>query len=214
MARGKHSADGGLFFCEREKKIESVYNDDYYLDDSAPKARIIISIILIILIICIGFFITKKYYFGNENKANEVVAENVVENNMLDIYESFKVLGKIKIDKLGVEEYILDSKSEDALKKGVIKLYGTSLNNYGNLCLAGHNTEKIFGRLQELNVGDSIILIDKDLSETIYEVKESLTVEPDNLTELLQNDEKVELTLITCKDGSTERLIIKAEEKR
>ena len=43
-------------------------------------------------------------------------------------------------------------------------------------------------------------------------MKDSYSVEPDNLEVLIQNASKVEITLITCENGSTKRLVIKAEE--
>ena len=67
-----------------------------------------------------------------------------------------------------------------------------------------------FGAVME--VGDNFTVIEKDLKETTYEVKEIYTVEADDLKCLLQNEEKIEITLITCNNASTTRLIVKAEE--
>ncbi len=42
--------------------------------------------------------------------------------------EEYPVLGKIKIEKIQIEQPIFDSAEEEALQKGVIKLYGGNLN--------------------------------------------------------------------------------------
>ena len=67
-------------------------------------------------------------------------------------------------------------------------------------------------KLNELLVGDSFTIIDKDLTETKYEIKEVVSVEPDDLTVLLPNEEVMQITLITCENGSTTRLVVKAEK--
>jgi LPXTG-site transpeptidase (sortase) family protein len=221
MAKGKHSADGGgYYFDQKNERIEEkndINNDEYYEEyDDEPnitKIKIICALVAIIVIVGVALFISTR----GSNKDN---SENLVQTNtvaepiaMESTYEGYKVLGKIKIKKLNVEQYILDSTEEEALKKGISKLYGGSLNNYGNLCLAGHNFDNMFGKLNELDKGDIITIVEKDFSETEYEVKDILTVEPTDLEALIPDENKVEITLITCESASTERLIIKAEEK-
>ena len=128
--------------------------------------------------------------------------------------EGYKVLGKIKIDKIEVEQYILDSTDEKALKAGVGKLNGGSLNQIGNFAIVGHNFDKFFKRLPELRVGDTIVIIDKNMKETSYNVTDINEVDPDDLTPLLTQIGKTEITLITCQDGATKRFIIKAEKPK
>ena len=45
-----------------------------------------------------------------------------------------------------------------------------------------------------------------------YEIKSIYSVEADDLKCLLQDDTKIEITLVTCENGSTTRLVVKAEE--
>lgn len=225
MAKGKHSADGGYIFDdkverkytsrEEEEREEYLDNTLDYEEDDEPnyeKIRIVCGIVIGLIIIGIAAFVATKDFKGKT--VENVVANTVETNTMESTYENYVVLGKIKIEKIGLEQYILDSKEEDAMKKGIVRLYGGSLNNYGNLCLAGHNFDNLFGKLNELDNGDTIKIIEKDFSETEYKVKEILTVEPDDLTVLIPKEDKVELTLITCENASTKRLVIKAEEKK
>ena len=104
------------------------------------------------------------------------------------------------------------STSDKALKLGVGKLYGGNLNSNGNLSIAGHNEKDKFQDLEELEKGDTFIIVDKDLKETTYKITDITSVEPDDLECLRSDDSKTEITLITCQNGTTSRLIVKAEK--
>lgn len=227
MGRGKHSAYGGedySFNSSYKSSFESKSEPDFepeledneisFLeddDDNFPKKKIII-IIAIIIVIVITIFAIYKIFF---DKPEETVTNEptITEEKMAERIAGYQVLGKIIIKDLNVEQYILNSTEEEALKNGVGKLYGATLNNYGNFCIAGHNFDKVFKDLGELEIGDEFTIVDKNLDETTYEIKDIYTVEPDDLKCLMQNDDKIEITLITCENGATTRLIVKAEEK-
>lgn len=205
MAGGKHSSDGGSFefnFKPLNGKLKSI---------NWIKVLVIITILVVIggSILCAKMIIESKNAQNNNQEAEPVVQEKSGLPNDLDGYE---ILGKIKIDKINVEQYILNSKESEALEKGVSKLYGNELNGYGNFCISGHNYENIFAKLNELEVGDNFKIIDKEEKETNYRIKEIYQVEPDNLECLIQDEEKIEVTLITCENGATTRLIVKAEK--
>ena len=192
-----------------EGKNYSDYEDEYEDENGINMKKVFIVIFIIAIIIFIVAFLY------NKSKKNDNTSLNESSSNtqaMSSQYEGYKVLGQLKIDKIGITQYILDSTDEDALKKGVCKIYGGSLNNYGNFCIVGHNYEDIFAKLSNLAEGDTISIIDKKMQETEYKISKIYSVEPDNLECLTQDDSKVEITLITCKDGSTERLVLKAEK--
>ena len=192
-----------------EGKNFSDYEDEYEDENGINMKKVFIVIFIIAIIIFIVAFLY------NKSKKNDNTSLNESSSNtqaMSSQYEGYKVLGQLKIDKIGITQYILDSTDEDALKKGVCKIYGGSLNNYGNFCIVGHNYEDFFAKLSDLVEGDTISIIDKKMQETEYKITKIYSVEPDNLECLTQDDSKVEITLITCKDGSTERLVLKAEK--
>ncbi len=189
---------------------EEDFDDQYYADESRRKKAIIC--ICGIIAVLIGAFVI-YLAFGRKNQSIATNTINTaVENKLIASYHGYNVLGKIKIEKIDVEQYILDSVNDEALKNGVGKLYGTTLNSYGNFCIAGHNYSNIFGKLSELEVGDKFIIIDKNLKETEYKITQKFSSEPEDLKALVQDEEKIEITLITCENSSTTRLIIKAEE--
>lgn len=189
-------------------------NDDDYYDDEPEinYKKIIIVVISIIVIIAIAFGIYKLVFANKEESTEDDQTSQMSEENMPTSIAGYKVLGQVIIKDLGVEQYILNLAEDNALKNGVVKLYGVALNNYGNFCMAGHNYEGIFKDLEKLNVDDKIVIKDTKNIEYEYKVTSVKTVEPDDLNCLLQDKSKVEITLITCSTGSTSRVVVKAEQ--
>jgi len=200
---------------DEEDAEEDDYEEDSFvsgLNKATTAVKILIAITAIVVIIG-GVFVVRKIFSPKPEEHKEEQTE-VVEKKMESSIEGYKVLGKIKIDKIEVEQYILDSTDEKALKAGVGKLNGGSLNQIGNFAIVGHNFDKFFKRLPELRVGDTIVIIDKNMKETSYNVTDINEVDPDDLTPLLTQIGKTEITLITCQDGATKRFVIKAEKTK
>lgn len=187
------------------------YDDD---DDTRRKitpqmiAVLVAVAIVVIVIICFIVVAVKNHNKqGGETKEQET---STVEETLPSELEGYKVIGQIKIEKIGCEQYILDATDDKALEAGVGKLYGGVLNSIGNVSIVGHDKDDKFGKLDELSNGDTFVIIDKNNKETTYKITNIETVEPDNLEVLLPGEGKAEITLITCESGSTKRLIVKA----
>lgn len=215
MASGKHAGNPRDF--ENESNYTNYDNNlgndysDYYDDEEEFNYKKLFIILGIIVVIIVAGILVYKFVFNKEKEVEETPAQET-KAEMIKTLEGYDVLGKVVIDKINVDQYILDSVEGDALKYGIGKIYGGSLNNYGNLCLIGHNYNEIFARLSELEIGDEITLVDDELAETKYRVTEKFSIEPDNLECMLQPEDKIELTLITCESGATTRLVVKTEE--
>lgn len=203
MAGGKHASDDAFEF-----DIGGILESINWI-----KILMVVTVIVVVggAILC-GKMVIDKRIADNAKQEPPVEPVAAVASGLPEELDGFEILGKIKIEKLNVEQYILNSTESEALEKGVSKLYGGELNDYGNFCISGHNYENVFEKLNELEVGDNFIIIDKDEEETNYEIKEIFQVEPDDLECLLSNDEKIEITLITCENGATTRLVAKAEK--
>ena len=193
------------------------------------------------LISCIFLILTTSFIVQiiKKSKENQVPKHLIVEDNNTivideDIYSSenqvdiqtekksrllpkkhkgFEIIGKIKIPKLNIEKYILSKTNTKSLKASVTKVCGPEINEIGNFCIAGHNYNKIFGKIKTLKKNDKIILTDVFGGSTIYHVYDIYKTSPKDVSCLNQetNSEK-EITLITCTAGATKRVIVKAVE--
>lgn len=127
------------------------------------------------------------------------------------------VLGVITIKKINVRAPIVEGVNKDNLKVGIGHIPGTAaLGSAGNTALAGHRSYtfgRFFNRLDELKVGDEIIVKTK-LKEFKYQVFTKSIVKPNDVSVLKVDKERENiLTLITCTPiyVATHRLIIHAE---
>lgn len=196
---------------EYERKMDFTEANFWDEDESEINYKKIMIIAGIIIAIVVAGVLIYKFVI-NKPQSEEVLPTGQNEPvTMTSTIEGYSVLGKVIIPSLNIEQYILNSVDAKALQNGIGRIdNGASINNYGNFCLAGHNNQTIFANLDKLNQGDEIILVDRNMEESVYKVTEKFEVEPDNLECLLQNEEKIEVTLITCQDGATKRLIVKA----
>ncbi|MBO5004677.1 MAG: sortase [Clostridia bacterium] len=124
------------------------------------------------------------------------------------------VFGKIKIDKIGIEYPIIEYINDDSLWKSICKISNNSVNGTGNLCLAGHNMRNMtmFAKIKNLKVGDIVEITNIYGNKYIYEVYESFYVDPTEV-EVLKNTSESIVTMITCNNTSSKRLIVRAKLK-
>ncbi len=175
-----------------------------------PFKQIAICIVVIAVLFGLGFggfFLVKNF----TNKPAEEPEKVVEETGMIKELEGYSVLGKVKIENLGIDTYILDSVEANALKLASGKLIGNELNEEGNFCIIGHNYDDIFLKLLEIEKSEEIIIVDRDENETKYKVVDVKTIEPDELDVLLDVDGKTQITLITCENTASTRLVVVAE---
>ena len=128
--------------------------------------------------------------------------------------------GKVTIPKINVEYPIIDGESdseaetEELLKMSPVKFHGPEINTVGNYCIVGHNyrNTRFFSKVPTLVNGDIIQITNfTDNSTVEYEVYDKYVVDPTDVSCTSQNtDGRTEITLITCTDDSSQRVIVKA----
>lgn len=201
MGNGKHISD-------EQYGMETPYGENKYKD--------IAKIVILVVVLLIACTLLAINLIRGKQQAEDIPTnvENVdnQENNMPNKLGDYKVLGKLVISKINVEKYILEKTNESSLKLGVTKLYGPSINEVGNFCIAGHNSEDTFIKLNTLEKEDTFYIEDTKGKKVTYKVYDKFSVEPDDLNCLMQNEKGKEVTLITCETGATKRLVIKAKE--
>ena len=152
----------------------------------------------------------------NETIQNEK-EENVQEQKEIvdEFYKGYRVIAKLEIPKINLVTNVLAEYSKEALDVCVTKFWGPKPNEIGNFCIAGHNmnNESMFSNLDELEIGDKMLLSDNKNGTFEYEVYDIYKVEPQNTKSLTQETNgKREITLITCTNYSNHRIIVKAKQ--
>ena len=130
-------------------------------------------------------------------------------------YKGYPVTAMLQIPKIQVNTCVLEEYSVDALYECVTKFYGSEPNEVGNFCIAGHNSKRknMFTNIKQLEVGDEMILTSQEKGSIIYEVYDKYKVKPQDISCLSQETNQIELTLISCTNDSSQRIIIKARAK-
>ena len=182
----------------------------------------ILIIVAIILIIIIGTKYSERK--KNEDSVKAVVSQinTGIQNNEEEIeqipyieYEGYQVIGTIQIPKINIEYPILAQSDEIALEKSITRVGNGTVNDIGNLTLAGHNyiDGSMFGKIDELQNEDEISILDLYGNRITYKVFNIYVTNPDDVSVLEPIEENTrEITLITCINGNKNRLIIKARE--
>lgn len=139
------------------------------------------------------------------------------ETSAEDIY-ILKTLGVIKIDKIDLEYPIGEGTDANALRYSIGHLTGSAeVNELGNNVMAGHRSHSYgtyFHRLDEVEVGDTIEIIDMTGTEVTYIVYETKIVDESDLSVMRGSKDYRVITLITCdplyQPNPTNRLIVHA----
>lgn len=157
---------------------------------------------------------------GTENITEDGLVQEeeheVVDIPVLYSETGFLIVAYIEIPKIDIEYVIVKGVEKSAISKAIGYFPDTALPGMnGNFCLAGHRGGKhgvFFKYLNELEIGDEIIITDLLANEYIYEVTESFTVEATDVWVLNQTEDAT-ITLVTCNDNGKRRLIVKGKLK-
>lgn len=123
-------------------------------------------------------------------------------------------IAEIIIPKIGLDRVVVEGISVEDLKKGPGHFPGTANpGQVGNSVISGHRTTygAPFYRLDELVVGDVIMVIDRTRTEYRYRVSELRIVPPTDRTSTAESTDS-RLTLTTCNPrfSARQRLIVVA----
>jgi sortase A len=202
------------------------------------KRRVIGIIFIVIGLSIIGSALFMRYSANREQKAMidafEITIENIDNNlssentepaaseniepsqNSEELSEDINAaIGIIKIPKIDLKVAVGEGIDNNTLKHAVGHFQGTAMpGEKGNFAVAGHRSytySQYFNRLDELNVGDDIIVKTKK-GEFTYKVYEKKAVEPTEVS-VLDKTKDATITLVTCTPirVATHRLIVKGK---
>lgn len=125
--------------------------------------------------------------------------------------------GIIEIEKINLYYPVFSQLTEDLLKISPCKFYGDTPNDNGNICIAGHNYDNslFFSKISTLSINDKISIFDNAGIEYIYFVYDIYEVSASDLSPVLDYDDKEKtLTLVTCNNLNSNRIILRAKQKK
>lgn len=170
---------------------------------------------------------------NNANFENNIDNNNIIEepnnNNIIEepsdnnnnsnheglTYKGIKVAGVIEIPKTNVKYNVLDDPSAKAMEVGITIIYGPGLNQTGNTVLAGHNYRNgtFFSNNNKLSSGDKIYITDLSGKKVTYTIYKKYKTDPNDFSYATRDTNgKREISLTTCTDDSSARIIIWAKE--
>lgn len=126
------------------------------------------------------------------------------------LLSSGDVIGLIEIEALELKYPIVEGADSKQLAYGIGHIPGTAaIGSIGNCVLAGHRGSRYgtyFKYLGRLSAGDTVKVMDKEGNVYLYEVVSWEVVGPYDNSVKVQGAE-TELTLLTCENSGTMRLI-------
>ena len=129
-------------------------------------------------------------------------------------YKNFGVLGTMEIPATSFKYPVLEKVTKTSIETSVAFLCGTGLNQPGNSVIVGHNYRNglFFSNNKKLNIGDKIYITDNSGKKLTYTIYNKFETTPEDAS-FYQRDTggKPEVTLSTCTDDSSARLIIFAK---
>ena len=188
--------------------------------------------ILIFLFIFSLYFISFLMIYDNfrerkldslENNAldkfdEQVKVKKVEEEQSTDVsavsYGNYTILGKIEIPKIGFTSVIIKEYTYNAMNIGVIKSYGSNLNEPGGFVLVGHNFRGhslFMYNIYRLVDGDKIYITDTIGRKVEYTVYDVIRHSSPSDVSIYKEYDGYHVTLLTCEDddGQT-RIVVKA----
>jgi LPXTG-site transpeptidase (sortase) family protein len=164
----------------------------------------------------------------DNNKQNTTANSTSTSSNIKKTYlGNYEIKGSISIPKTGIEYPILEKATIDSLKKSVAILdiiasseLDTTVNDLNvqgtNAFILGHNYRNgmFFSNNYKLSNGDKIIITDQTGLSVTYTIYDMYYTDP-NDTDFMTRDIDIntrEITLQTCNDDSSQRLIIQARD--
>lgn len=145
------------------------------------------------------------------NPLDQIQDANTGSGSAKRTYKGFGVLGTMEIPAINLKYPILEKVTKKSIETSIAFLYGAGINQPGNSVIIGHNYRNglFFSNNKKLNIGDKIYITDNDGNKLTYTIYDKFETTPED-TSFYQRDTggKPEVTLSTCTDDSSARLII------
>lgn len=189
------------------------------------KFQFAFSSLIMCILVLFGFFyfhrLGRKENFSNSLISNYNIYRlysNTTQETSPSIGENSNGLfGIIEIPKINLYYPVFDHLTEDLLKVSPCKFYGDTPSVDGNICIAGHNYDNslFFSKISTLKKNENIFIYDNNGSQYIYSVYDIYEVSASDLSPVINYEQnKKILTLVTCNNFNSNRIIVKAMQKK
>ena len=165
---------------------------------------------------------------GQTNTENDTIIDPEIDENSVaqnettggststkPTYKGFNMVGKIEIPKINLEYPVLEEVTPKSIEVSVAVLYGPGINEVGNTVIIGHNYRNgtFFSNNNRLSIGDKIYLTDLEGTRITYTIYKKYVTGTDDFDYAVRDTNgKREISLSTCTDDGSERIIIWAAE--
>lgn len=153
---------------------------------------------------------------ANTSKENTENTETTVQEPEKVYLEGYEVKGVINIPKTGVDYPVLEKVTKKSLETAVAIAYGPGLNQVGNTIIYGHNYRNglFFSDNKKLSKGDEVYITDQMGEKVIYVIYNIYETTASDASYMTRDTAgRREISLQTCTDDSSGRIIIWAAEK-
>lgn len=139
---------------------------------------------------------------GEENEAGQALAVIPVDGN--------DYIGVLEIPDQELILPVMEEWSYPKLRIAPCRYMGSAKE--GDLIIAGHNYDRHFGRLKNLQPGEPVIFMDAEGNRYEYEVQQVVTLQGTDVEEMEEGE--WDLTLFTCTVGGQFRVTVRCGEKQ
>lgn len=147
---------------------------------------------------------------ASETIPTESVPEQEVSTDMaVAEIDGYGYIGYLSIPVLELELPVMSQWDYTRLKIAPCRYFGSTKTD--DLVICGHNYTRHFGTLKDLQSGDLVIFTDMDGVTSAYEVKAVETLQPAQISEMIERD--YDLTLYTCTYGGASRVTVRCSRK-
>lgn len=144
---------------------------------------------------------------GEENSAFDDGSSGDGGMDTIEV-DGYEYIGTLSIPNFGLELPVMAEWSYPGLKVAPGRYSGSAWTD--DMVLCGHNYDRHFGNLKNLEAGDAVTFTDVHGNVFEYRVKEIIILAPTDVEEMLdQSADEWDLTMFTCTIGGQTRVTVR-----
>jgi len=155
------------------------------------------------------------FYMWSQGQRAQQASQNLLEeqSELADDEES-ALSWVLEIPAIDLELPVIWEYSDEALEDYICRFTGPDPGESGNLVITGHDYlgGALFGHLDEVEVGDTVRLVNSDGEQYSYTVYETELITPDDVGALGNYEGDHAVTLMTCADNANLRLLLRCAQ--